>query len=693
MNRTRIIPKVDHILHGGDYYPEQWPREVWDEDMALMDQAHVNFASIGVFSWVCLEPEEGRYDFGWLDDLTDLLHKSGKMFCLATPSAAQPAWMSRKYPEILRVDPDGHRRKHGNRVNFCWTSPIYREKVQTMATVLAERYGGHPGLAFWHVSNEYGGECHCDLCRGAFRAWLRNRYQSLDALNEAYWAKFWSHSYTDWDEIEIPGHPHSEVAINGLTLDWKRFTTHQIVEFFKNESAPLRQHTPEIPVTTNLMGTYGGLDPWKLAPHLDFIAWDSYPGFIDRPMEVRDWVAVSFVHDLNRSMKHQPFLLIESTPSSSNWYPVMGLKRPGMHFAEGIQALAHGSEGVMYFQWRKSRGSQEQYHGAVVSHDGSTETRVFKQVSELGKELSELSDLRGATTKAQVALIYDWENAWAIEAAVAVRVQGKNYYATAIDQYRPFWEAGIPADIVDSDQDLSNYRLVIAPMLYMLKPGVADRISNYVKAGGTFVATYWTAMVDEASLNILGGYPGPLRKVFGLWVEDTDGLHDSIRVAIQAKDGNSLGLSGRFEARQYCDMIHAESAEVLATYGSEFYAGEPALTRNSFGEGEAYFIASRNDEAFATQFYGHLSRRLGLVPALDAVLPVGVTAQARAGETQDYVFLQNFSDSSQTVVFNKPEDLTEQGGGMVGATIVLEPFGTKIFTKSQCRQASEPLSR
>ncbi len=682
MNRKPIIPKQTRLLHGGDYNPEQWPRAVWDEDMRLMDLAHVNVATVGVFSWVTLEPQEGQFNFGWLDEIMDKLAKTGRLAVLATPSAAQPAWLSKKYPEVLRTDADGHQRKHGNRVNFCWSSPVYREKSRAMAQRLAERYKDHPALAVWHVSNEYGGECHCSLCQEAFRRWLRAKFNNdLDALNAAYWTAFWSHTYQDWSEIEIPGPPYGETAINGLTIDWRRFVSDHIIDCYLNESEPLRQISPNIPITTNMMGTYPAIDYWKMAKHVDFVSWDSYPRFIDHPMQAENWVGVAFTHDLYRSLKQKPFLLIESTPSSSNWYPVMMLKRPGQHKLEGMQAVAHGSEGVMYFQWRKSRGSQEQFHGAVVAHDGRSDTRVFREVAEVGQALEGLGDVLGAGSSPQVAVVYDWENAWAIDAVVAVRIKGKNYLHTVVEHYRPFWEAGVPTDVIDSDQDFSRYRLIVAPMLYILKPGVAERIAKFVEKGGVFVGTYWSGIADENGLCFEGGFPGPLKDVLGIWIEDTDGLYDDQRVVIKACDGNALGLSGSFEARQYCDMVHAETADVLAVYGSEFYARNPALTRNSYGEGEAYFVASRNDAAFTSQFLKLLMRRMEIQPVLDAVLPEGVTVQCRSSETTDFLFVLNVTESSQTVIFSDAGSLSALDGDIVSDTLVLEPHGVRVLTR------------
>ena len=680
----KIVPSAKALFHGGDYNPDQWPREVWEEDMRIMTEASVNIATVGVFSWTELEPADGQFEFGWLDDVMDMLDRNGRVAALATPSAAQPAWMSKKYPEVLRTDSNRQRRKHGNRVNFCWTSPIYREKVAQISRELAARYGNHPALAFWHVSNEYGGECYCELCVTAFRAWLKRKFDNdLYRLNHAYWTRFWSHTFTSWEEIDAPGGPIGETAIHGLSLDWKRFVSDQIVDFFLSESAPLREISPNVPITTNLMGTYPGLNSWKIAPHLDFVSWDSYPGFTKGAVGVDALVKVGFIHDLNRTLKAgKPFLLIETTPSSSNWYPVMALKRPGMHRLEGLQAVAHGSDGVMYFQWRASRGSQEKFHGAVVMHDGGTDTQVFRSVAALGHDLAQLSTVLGSSVKPEVAVVFDWENQWSHEVAVGPRQQGKDYMQTVVSHYRPFWEAGVSVDVIDSTVDLSQYRVVIAPMLSMLRPGVAESIEKFVRNGGTFVTTYLSGLTDENDLCFLGGFPGPLRPVLGLWVEATDALFDGQKVASQCVDGNTLGLSTGFESTIFCDVVRPEGCEVIAEVASDFYSGSPSVTVHAYGDGEAFYIAGRNDGPFLSEFTQLLLRRVGIEPSIDAVLPSGVTVQIRENKNERFVFVINCNLTAESVILLDAENYTNWKGHPVENPLELDALDVVILRRS-----------
>ena len=676
-----INPRCPHFLHGGDYNPDQWPPEVWEKDMRLMKLAGCNAMSVGIFAWARLEPEEGRFDFSWLDRIMDLLAENDAYAVLATPSGARPPWMSFKYPEVLRVRPDRHRNLHGRRHNHCPTSPIYRDKVRIINTKLAERYKDHPALLVWHVSNEYGGECHCDLCREAFRQWLQRKYETLDALNHAWWTAFWSHTYTDWSQIEPPS-PIGETCIHGLDLDWRRFVTDQTTDFMLNEIAPLRQHTPDIPVTTNFMGTYPGLNYWRMAPHLDVVSWDSYPRWHGPRPDHELASEVAFVHDIMRSLKGgKPFMLMESTPSMTNWMPVAKLKRPGMHLLSSLQAVAHGADTVQYFQWRKSRGCSEKFHGAVVDHCGHENTRVFRDVARVGEALRKLDPVIGTTVRPEVAIIYDWENAWAIEDAQGPR-RDKGYLPTCKRHHRAFWKRGIPTDVIDTEQGFSRYKLLVAPMLYMVRPGVAERIERFVADGGVLVATYWSGIADENDLCFLGGFPGPLRKVLGIWDEEIDALYDHDRNFVAPVPDNPLGLTGDYEARELCALIHAESAQVLATYKSDFYAGRPALTVNHFGRGRAYYIASRNEERFLDDLYGALARELVLLRAIEADLPEGVTAQVRTDGRARYIFLMNFNPALATVDLGRAtytDLLTDQP---VTAQTTLEPYGIMALTET-----------
>ena len=681
MKFSPVNAKFPHLLHGGDYNPEQWfeTPEVWDEDIRLMKLAGCNAMTVGIFSWSMLEPEEGRYEFGWLDAILDKLAENGLYAVLATPSGARPAWLSQKYPEVCRVDADRVRHLHGGRHNHCYTSPVYREKVRKINGLLAERYKDHPALLLWHVSNEYGGECHCPLCQAAFREFLKKKYGGdLEKLNHEWWLGFWSHRYTDWSQVESPS-PIGENSVPGLNLDWKRFVTAQTIDFFRSETAPLRKFTPRVPVTTNLMGTYPGLDYREFAKALDVVSWDNYPAWHNGGQKTWELGAdISFLHDLNRSLKHRPFLMMESTPSLVNWQRVNKLKRPGMHLLSSLQAVAHGSDSVQYFQWRKSRGGCEKFHGAVVDHCGHEHTRVFADVAGVGAALKKLDGVVGACVRPDAAILYDWQNRWAVDDAQALGREKKKYEETCKSHYRPFWKMGVPADIIGEDDDFLRYRLVAAPMLYMIRPGVAGRLETFVKQGGTLVVTYWSGLVNENDLCWLGGFPGPLRKAAGVWAEETDTLWDADQNSMEIAKDAPLGLKGSYRIFDVCDLIHPEGSRVLATYGRDFYKGRPALTVHPFGKGEVYYIAARTEERFLDDFYAGLVRKLRLKSALGTPLPEGVTAQLREGDAADYVFLMNFSEAEKAVRLPGAY-LDLLSGEKQPAELTLPAYGVKVL--------------
>lgn len=632
-----ILRNRPHMLHGGDYNPDQWipwREEIWPEDVRLLKLAHINAVSIGIFAWTALEPQEGVFEFAWLDALMDSLSNHGIAAILATPSGARPAWMSAKYPEVLRVGETRHRMLHGGRHNHCMSSPVYREKVRILNTALAERYGAHPALAMWHISNEYGGECHCPLCQERFRAFLRAKYGSLEVLNHAYWAAFWSHTYTDWSQIESPS-SIGESGMHGLALDWKRFTTEQTVDFYRHEIGPLKAVTPEIPCTTNLMGTYDGLDYFRLGSELDVVSWDNYPCWTDTDADVDVAAATAFTHDLMRGCGGQkPWLLMESSPSATNWQPVGKLRRPGMHLLTSMQAVAHGSDSVLYFQMRKGRGGSEKLHGAVIDHVGHEQTRVFADVEAVGSALQSLDDVVGTRVESRVALMFDTQNRWALEQCQGM-LKDKGYLDTALAHYKAFWKRGVSVDIVHAQADIAMYDVLVAPMLYMMQPGAAERIEAFVQNGGTLVATYMTGWVDENDLCFQGGFPGPLKDTLGIWCEEIDALYPG--------EENAVVWNGqRYRAYELCELIHCRGAQVLATYAQDFYAGRPALTLRRRGKGSAYFMAARCEQAFLDDFYESLLQGIDIPGVVPGALPPGVSACARNDGEEEFVFLMNF---------------------------------------------------
>jgi beta-galactosidase len=544
--------------------------------------------------------------------------------------------MSQRYPDVLRAGETGERRHHGWRVNYCPCSPNYRRLAVQMASKLAERYHQHPAVVAWHVSNEYFSACYCDTCAAAFRVWLQKRYKDLDELNQRWWTAFWSHTYTDWSQIEPP-YANGERSIHALAVDYRRFQSDMMLECYKAERDAIRKYSQHVPITTNMMGTYPELDYRAWAKEVDVIAWDCYPSAHDQPADI------AFLHDCMRGLRDgQPFMLMEQTPSSQNWQEYNSLKRPGILRLWSYLAVAHGAETVMYFQWRRSRGECEKFHGAVIEHSGRSDTRVFREVSQLGEELQRLQDRTlGGVTPSEVAILFDWNNWWAMESSIGP-VRDKRYVETVRQHYTAFWQRNVPVDIVFSDSDFSRYRVLVAPMLYMLKPRVAERISAFVKQGGTFVTTYFSGIVDECDLAFENGYPGPLSELLGIWNEELDVLYPDQQNRIVFKDSGETYTCGRL-----CAIVHCEGATTLATYGDDFYAGTPVLTRHAFGAGAAYYLASEPEPRFLDDFYRRILQEQQIHPVLTT--PAGVEATLRVTEHGPLLFVLNHLHESVRV--------------------------------------------
>ncbi len=636
-----MIPKVNCFLHGGDYNPDQWldRPDILEKDIELMHAAHVNCVSIGIFSWALLEPEEGKYDFAWLDEVIERLHRGGIYVILATPSGARPAWMAQHHEEVLRVNGHHQRMHFGHRHNHCLTSPYYREKVRRIDTALAERYAHHPAVIMWHLSNEFSGECHCPLCQEAFRTWLQEKYGTLESLNKKWWTTFWSHRYTDWQQIEAPS-PMTDTSNISMLVDWQRFCSHQCKTFIDNEREAVHSVEPKLPCTANLMERFWDYDYFSLAESMDIVSWDSYPEWHNED-NIAEAAEFAMNHDIMRSLKKQPFLLMESTPSQVNWKPHNKLKRPGMHLLSSMQAVSHGSDSVQYFQWRKGRGGSEMFHGAVVGHDGTGDTRVFRDVTEVGCALEKLTDaVYRQDVKPEVCIIFDWENRWAIDFAQTGQKGNMRYFDTVNMHYRALWEKGIAVDFCDMREctDLSGYKLVIAPMLFMLRNGFEEKLRAYVAGGGTLVMTYFSGVVDEYNLAYLGQTPHGLTDVLGMKTNELDALYPG--------QENALVMDGkRYAVTELCELITPCGAKALGTYESDFYAGDACFTHHIFGKGQSYYVAAKVEQDGLNALYSDIVKQLGVQKAPVTDLPAGVIANKRGKA----VFVQNYTDKAQEV--------------------------------------------
>lgn len=675
---NHVIPKIDKMLHGGDYNPEQWldSPDILSEDIQLMKKANVNVVTLGVFSWSVYEPVEGEFHFQWLLNIMDNLYKNGIYAILGTPSGARPAWLDEKYPEAMRVAKNGVRNHHGLRHNFCMSSPKYREKIAILDTHLANNFGSHPGLILWHISNELGGECYCDHCKHRFQEFLRNKYDNnIKELNQQWWTTFWSHQYQSFEQIEPP-YQNGETTIHGLNLDWKRFTTWNMTDFMKSEIEILKRNVPEVPVTTNFMRLYNGLDYYEMAKEIDIISWDSYPAWNnDYESLSKTAFDTAFDHGVMRSFKRdKPFLLMESTPSQVNWHPFNKLKRPEIHKLSCVQATACGADMIGYFQWRKGRGSFEQYHGAVLDHLGRSDTRVFRDVTEVGEFLTKMESVTGSLIKSEVGMIFDWNNRWAIEDLAGLS-KNKKYEDTCRNQYEIFLRNGIEMDIISQEDDFSNYKLLVLPMLYLIKPGFSNRLKDYVKHGGTVIATYLTGYVNENTLCNLGGFPGDgLQELFGLYIEEIDSIYPS------DTNGVSIHMNAKqspytFSVSDFCDIIKPQEATVIGRYTSDFYAGTPAVTVNSYGDGMAYYVGARMDDTGMEYLYQEIWKEIGIT---SKQIPEGIEYHVRSNEEDSFEFYLNYTNEVKKIM-GISEGINLITGEKISQELTIKPYDVTVM--------------
>ncbi|KOX16065.1 beta-galactosidase [Saccharothrix sp. NRRL B-16348] len=569
---------VRGLAWGADYNPEQWPEDVWAEDVELMRRAGVNLVSVGIFSWALLEVEDGRYEFGRLDRVLDLLHDGGIRVDLATPTAALPPWLTAAHPEVLPETVDGIRLSPGSRQSYCPSSPVYRAKAVALVRALAERYRDHPALAAWHVHNEYGchvQRCYCDRSAVAFRDWLKVRHGTLDVLNEAWATTFWSQRYTSWEQVLPPRMSPSQVN-PGLELDFDRFSSDALLELFKAERDVLREVTPGVPVTTNFMATSGfqALDYWKWAAEVDFVSNDHYTHGEDPERHV----GLAFSADLVRGLAGgRPWLLMEHSTSAVAWQHRNIAKLPGELRRNSYAHVAHGADGTLFFQWRQSRAGAERYHSAMVPHAGP-DTKVYREVEQVGAEYQRIAELVGSTVRASVAIVHDWQSVWAVSQP-SHPTKDFDHPRHVLAHYRALWRAGVTVDFVPPGADLSGYRLVVLPALYLVDD--ASPYERYVEAGGRLLVTFLSGISDSRGHVHLGGYPGAFRDLLGVRTEEFHPLREAEQVSLD--DGSTAAV--------WTEHLHATTAQVLASYVDGPLPGVPAVTRNDGGTGVAWYVA------------------------------------------------------------------------------------------------------
>ncbi|WP_188193214.1 beta-galactosidase [Nonomuraea sp. SYSU D8015] len=669
----RFWRRLGGVAFGGDYNPEQWPAETRAEDLRLMAEARVNLVTVGVFAWARVEPARGAYDFSFFDRVLDDLHAHGITADLATMTASPPPWLVHEHPEILPVTADGTVLGPGGRQHFCPSSPVYRERAGLLAERLATHYRGHPALGLWHVGNEYGchiAACYCAESAAGFRRWLRERYgDDVEALNDAWSTDFWSQRFASFDHVQppraAPTYPNP-----AQQLDYMRFSSEALRECFELEAGILRRITPEVPITTNFLGGLKSVDVFDWAPRLDVVAVDSYPD----PLDERPHLAPGLVYDTMRGAGGgAPWILMEQAPSAVNWRARNAIKQPGQMRLWSWQAVAHGADAVLFFQWRQSRGGAEKFHSGMVPHAGA-DSRVYREIAALGQELASVPGLLGTRVRNDVAILLDWNSWWALELD-SHPSDGVRQQERLLEHYTPLFDLGVGVDVVPPSADLTGYALVVVPNLYLLPSRDAARLSAYVQGGGALVVSFFSGIVDEHDRVHLGGYPAPLREVLGVRVEEfcPAAEHETFPVRGCEALADHEGVAGLWR-----EDLRLTGARPELVFDAPGWAGRPVATRHEYGAGTARYLSARLDEATMRAILGRAAAEAGVKPVVEG-LPSGVQASVRAGDGRRFLILLNHTGDKHDVALTG-----EWADGLAGldepvGTVTLPPLGVAVL--------------
>ena len=655
------------MYFGVDYYPEQWvypyagtaekPEASWQRDVELMVAAGVNVVRMGEFTWGLVEPEEGKYNFDWMRRAMDMMAKAGIQVVLGTPTAAPPVWLSRKHPEILPLDETGLRKHEGTRRAYCMNSDVYWEHSKRIITAMAKALGNHPQLIAWQIDNGLGGHftesSFNEETRRDWIAWLKAKYETVEKLNDLLGLRFWAQNVTTFDDVPMPMRAPT-VHNPALVLDWMRFSSDTLVAYARMQADLLRELTPNVPVTHNLRALTREFDHFDLAEVLDFVSIDSNATIKTKSSELACEI------DMLRSLKkagirtpgggEQGFWVIEQKAGNVDWQDVNSLVRPGVVRMFTYQLVSRGAAGVLYFRWRQPRIGSEKFYGAVLTHDGRAQNRVYQEIKEIGLELKRLAPvLHNTRVVAETAILFSHDNDWNLR-----HVKQPNSHFRLRDHLQLYYSAlhdrNIAVDFARPAEDLSKYKLVIAPSLQLLGGGEADLLKLYVQNGGTLVGTFNTGLVDEHHIVPDDGFPHSMTDLFGLEVQEFD--------ALPPGEENHLALKSPFNptqmhpARLWCDIIEAKGCQVIGTYAKDFYANRPAITLNQYGAGRAIYIGTMSHQAFYYDLVTWLRQLCGLAPLLK--VPDTVEVSMRQNDQRKIYFLINHQNSPVRIPFFKP---------------------------------------
>ena len=661
---------------GVDYYPEQWPESRWPADAQLMKEAGLGIVRLAEFAWSRIEPDDGTFDFGWLDRAIAVLHNQGIKVVLGTPTAAPPAWLIAKHPDVLPRDYTRTPKAFGIRRHYCFNNEHYHGHTTAIAGAMATHYCANPAVVGWQIDNELGGHdtarCYCDTCARAFRRWLKARYGTLADLNAAWGTVFWSQEYTEWDQIPLPWKSvEGQMAHSpSLLLHFYRFSSDSVVAYQKMQIDVIRDLCPRHFITSNLMGLFDQIDYFDLASDLDFVSWDNYPNYCDSSPH---WTGMS--HDVMRGLRGCDFWVMEQQSGAVGWNTFGHTPRPGMIRLWTYQAAGHGAEAILYFRWRTAQAGAEQFRHGILDHHGSPGRR-YREVAQIGEEVAKFSAEWGKSCpRNEVAFILSYPIDWALQ--IQPHNAGLSYWHEVYRLYEPLRKLGVGVDFVDTEADFSRFKLVVAPLLFIADHPLAQRLKDYVAKGGTLVGTFRSGVKDEHNVVTELPLPGLLAGIFGILIAEYDsmppGSLNSVRV---------VSTHTEVAARTWADIIEPQTAEPIATYSGDFYAGKPAITVNTLGHGKAYYLGTALEPEFYAEFFRSIVDDAGIWQL--ANVPEGIDASVRFHDGRKIIFLVNPYQNLATMDLDG-EYQSVLDGKTVSGRITVPDYGVVILKEAEGR--------
>jgi len=651
----------ERLWLGSAWYPEQWPESAWEEDLRLMQGHGANVVRIGEYAWSRMEPTEGQYEMDWLVRAVRLAGKYGMKVVIGTPTDTPPAWMTQKYPDTLQVDGSGKRLGHGGRRQFSISSQRYRAFARTIVTKMAEALKDEPNVIGWQIGNEPTDESYDPEARAAWVAWLKQRYGTLDKLNAAWTTAYWSQTYTDWEQVPF----NNDKANPGWMLELKRFITSQWRAFHRNQIDALRAVIGDkqfITINFGGLGWANRFDRYEMNRDLDVTSWDDYVG-MGHLKPYRNGAT----HDLVRGWKRQNFWVMETQPGFVNWAPVSNMLYPGETRALAWQAVGHGADAVLYWQWRNALNGQETMHGSIVGPDGKP-LPIYTEVQQIGRDFAKASAvLAGTTPVSPVAILQDYPSRWAID----FQLHHKDYdqIEVLLDYYRPLKNALGAIDVVEAaEAPLARYKLVVAPSLNVITEATARRLADYVRGGGHLILGPRSGMKDEYDRLEPVRQPGPLAALLGGQVEQFYALDEEIAVG-----------SGKASIWAEALSTSAPDTEVLLRYGQAngWLDGKPAVISRKVGKGRITYVGALVDDAVMKGLIDGALIDAGV--ARDFEVPEDVELMTREGEDREIVILVNHGRETREV--SLPAAMTDVLAGGRVAKVTLAAEGVAVLQR------------